>query len=697
MQINTDNLENGLEVRPYVTHRFHEFLNADSGRREGPNIGLNGEHLTITFLSLNRSKLSIKLCRSIAEHIPGFKGEVLVIDNGSTEDELEALRRYLQGMPFRWRIEELGENYGVSGGRNRTMPHVRTEWVMSLDNDVFFVKNPLPEIQHDIAVLGCHFMTLAVLNEDGATNFIRGGHLYLSFDLNDFVIGGGSAHRPGYTGQDGPGYLGTFMSGCASVFKKSTFTAQGGFDEGMFVGFEDFEFSLRLFRAGLKVGASDVRALVHDHPKPTTADDKDYERARFARMRLEAAATHFERKHGYKVWTEGVDDWVRQRERDLGLDAYGNARKNLVAAGKPSSKRPRVALVVDISAWALANIARQVINYASDEFDFDVLTFQDIEQPLMVLEMTKDHDLVHYLWREPLSLCCESWERKKIDQLYGTWDNFISELIAPRPVTFTVYDHLFLAPEEVEHRIPLFTKLSNGYTVSSNILKEVYEGIPHYPKPDLETPDGVDLTKFKPGRLERFTSLEAKPLRIGWCGNSGWGAHTEAGRARDPKGSHTILRPALEMLKSRGVEVEEYFADRQIRHIPHDRMPEYYNAIDILVCCSEIEGTPNPVLEAMACGVPVVTTNVGIVSEVLGPQQRNFILKERSATALANAIEQLARNRLMLSILAEENLQSIKPWDWSVRTDALRRFFRSHINARQPKHLAVDAEGKQCG
>lgn len=570
---NTDKLEMGLEARPYVTHRHHEFLNSDSGRREGPNIGLNGEHLTITFLSLNRSKLSIKLCRSIAEQIPDFKGELLVIDNGSSEEEREILRRYLHGMPYRWRIEKLGNNFGVAGGRNRTMPHVRTEWVMSLDNDVYFTKNPLPQLQSDIAILGCHFMTMAVLNEDAKTNFIRGGHLYLTFDMNEFIVGGGSAHRPSFTGQDGPGYLSTFMSGCASVFRKDTFVAQGGFDEGMFVGFEDFEFSVRLFRAGLKVGASDVRALVHDHLKPTTTDDIDYERARFARRRLEAAAEYFEKKHGYKVWTDGVDDWIRQREQELGLDVH--RRNTSTSKDHQGTSKPRVALIVDTNSWALANIANEITKYVSDEFEFDVLSYQDIEQPTLLLEMTKDHDLVHYMWREPLSLVTEPWERARIDRLYGSWNRFVTEVILPRPVTLSVFDHLFLSPSEVQHRTPMFAELANGYSVSSKRLKEIYQKLPGYPFPDIETPDGVDLVRFKPANLERFSKDSDRPFRIGWSGNSAWGAHTEEGRIRDPKGFHTILKPALKILSERGVAFEEFFADRQVRQIAHDRMPDY--------------------------------------------------------------------------------------------------------------------------
>ncbi len=651
-------------------------------------MGVNGEHLTITFLSLNRSKLSIRLCRSIAEHIPQFQGEVLVIDNGSTSDELEALRRSLEGMSFRWRIEELGRNYGVAGGRNRTMSHVCTEWVMTLDNDLYFIKNPLPDIQYDIAILGCHFMAMAIFNEDATTNFIRGGHLYLSVDMNELKIVGGSAYQHSFTGQDGPGYLGTFLPGGAAVFRKDTFIAQGGFDEGMFVGFEDFEFSLRLFRLGLKVGASDVRALVHDHLKPTTIDDQNYERTRFMRSRLEAAALYFEKKHGYKVWSNVVDDWLYQRELALGLEVSvggrGDCRDEKVSATRASEK-PRVALIVDVGAWALENIALQMIKHISDAFEFELFTSEGVESPAMLLEMTKDHDLVHFLWRGPLSSINESWEREKMNRLYGSWNHFVSKVISPRPITFTVCDHLFLTPAEIQHHIPLFTQLSNGYTVTSQILRQIYQGISCYPNPELETPDGVDLAMFQPSCLDRFTEEKSRPLRVGWSGNSAWGMNTEAERMRDPKGFHTILRPALDLLKSRGIVVDEYFADRQIKQIPYNKMPHYYHSLDLLICCSEAEGTPLPVLEAMACGVPVVSTRVGIVSEAFGPQQKNFILKERSPVALAHAIEQLTRDRRLLLALSEENRQSIQAWDWSIRTDAYRHFFQHHI--KQRSHL----------
>lgn len=87
-------------------------------------------------------------------------------------------------------------------------------------------------------------------------------------------------------------------------------------------------------------------------------------------------------------------------------------------------------------------------------------------------------------------------------------------------------------------------------------------------------------------------------MRVGWAGNSKW-----AGELEDFKGYHSLLKPAVEQLQSEGLNIELVLADRQLGFIPHDEMVKYYSQIDVYVCPSKIEGTPNPVLESMACGV----------------------------------------------------------------------------------------------
>ena len=72
---------------------------------------------------------------------------------------------------------------------------------------------------------------------------------------------------------------------------------------------------------------------------------------------------------------------------------------------------------------------------------------------------------------------------------------------------------------------------------------------------------------------------------------------------------------------------------------PAEDMPRAYSAFDALVLCSEREGFPNAVAEAMACGVPAVVTDVGACAEIVG--DLGEVVREQGAEALAAAMDRL--------------------------------------------------------
>ncbi len=90
-------------------------------------------------------------------------------------------------------------------------------------------------------------------------------------------------------------------------------------------------------------------------------------------------------------------------------------------------------------------------------------------------------------------------------------------------------------------------------------------------------------------------------------------------------------RGRLEALaRSLGVEERVSF----LGVVPHERMPAVYSAADVLVLASEREGWPNVLLEAMACGARVVTTNVSDVAEIVGKPAAGTWIEERSLPEL---------------------------------------------------------------
>ena len=72
---------------------------------------------------------------------------------------------------------------------------------------------------------------------------------------------------------------------------------------------------------------------------------------------------------------------------------------------------------------------------------------------------------------------------------------------------------------------------------------------------------------------------------------------------------------------------------------PNERLRRWYQAATLFVLASSREGWPNVLNEALACGLPVVATNVGGVPEIVTDGANGMLAQERSVDALTVAIE----------------------------------------------------------
>ena len=80
---------------------------------------------------------------------------------------------------------------------------------------------------------------------------------------------------------------------------------------------------------------------------------------------------------------------------------------------------------------------------------------------------------------------------------------------------------------------------------------------------------------------------------------------------------------------------------KMINWVPHNELPSYFNELKLLVIPSYTEGLPNVMLESMACGTPVLATQVGSIPDIIADQETGFILKENSVECISNNIEKV--------------------------------------------------------
>jgi glycosyltransferase involved in cell wall biosynthesis len=72
--------------------------------------------------------------------------------------------------------------------------------------------------------------------------------------------------------------------------------------------------------------------------------------------------------------------------------------------------------------------------------------------------------------------------------------------------------------------------------------------------------------------------------------------------------------------------------------ISHDDLPNYLNQLRLLVLPSYTEGLPNIMLEAMACGTPVLVTPVGAIPDVIRDGKTGFIMENNSPECIAENV-----------------------------------------------------------
>jgi glycosyltransferase involved in cell wall biosynthesis len=87
-------------------------------------------------------------------------------------------------------------------------------------------------------------------------------------------------------------------------------------------------------------------------------------------------------------------------------------------------------------------------------------------------------------------------------------------------------------------------------------------------------------------------------------------------------------------------------------HVQHIELPALYNMADVLLLPSEMEGIPMVILEALACGTPVVASKVGGVPDVIQDGVNGMTLVDISPEPFAKAIELVVSSRFQRPAVA---------------------------------------------
>jgi len=146
-------------------------------------------------------------------------------------------------------------------------------------------------------------------------------------------------------------------------------------------------------------------------------------------------------------------------------------------------------------------------------------------------------------------------------------------------------------------------------------------------------------------------------------------------------------REACFMIYGRGVlvnEITNYIAAEGLREhvklmgwIRHEDLPRCLNEMRLLVLPSLTEGLPNVILEAMACGTPVLTTPVGAIPDVVTNAENGLFLESSDAKYIARKIiELLSDPRLLDKVSINASTYVRKNFGFEKVLETWRRVFK---------------------
>lgn len=176
---------------------------------------------------------------------------MVLVDNGSSDDSVELARRELPGV----RVVELGENLGFGRAINRAVAAVPADPVILLNNDAVpeprFVEALLDGLGKGVdAVAG-------VLLQERAPELIDSAGVVADATLMGFDYLHGERVEAAETAAAPLG-----PTGGAALYRRAAFEAVGGFDERIFLYYEDLDLALRLAARGGRCDlAPQARAL----------------------------------------------------------------------------------------------------------------------------------------------------------------------------------------------------------------------------------------------------------------------------------------------------------------------------------------------------------------------------------------------------------------------------------------------------
>lgn len=222
--------------------------------------------------------------------------------------------------------------------------------------------------------------------------------------------------------------------------------------------------------------------------------------------------------------------------------------------------------------------------------------------------------------------------------------------------------------------------------VPSGFLQDVFA---RFGMPSVIVPNIVDIARFNnltPHRTVRRHLLVARNLEPIYDNETAIRAFFAVHR-KHPDATLTIAGsgPQAETLVALVKSLSLDGAVRFAGLLDRDAMAQAYREADIAINPSLVDNMPNSVLEALASGVPVVSTNVGGVPFIVNDEQTALLVPAKSPDVMAEAILRLIDDSTLSEKLVDNGLAEVKKYTWQQIWPLLANVYDNAVVRHAPR------------
>lgn len=273
-----------------------------------------------------------------------------------------------------------------------------------------------------------------------------------------------------------------------------------------------------------------------------------------------------------------------------------------------TDQRPRVLLLIDQFNWAFHTLAKGFEKHLCDRFAITIVSAK--EHP----KITEEHfDLMFVFGGE--QLYHKQFISGKCTILKGVYSNYWELELGLSPKQF--YDS--------------YAREAHALVVPNQLLLEKLHALPI---PVHLCHEGVNTKQFRPG------PPRSGPLVAGWAGAAD----------RKVKRANFASQACADLCTLRTANGA----------LSLTQMESFYHSIDVIICCSEFEGSPKPIIEAMACGRFPVSFPKTVAPELIVHGNNGFIVHDESIEGLRNALQWCSENLETIRSRQKMNVEQVR-------------------------------------